>query len=102
MRYCNQVEPLAISSGEFRCMNSQMLVRYEVEDESDGGIALPDLDSWWAHVYRVGPDCVVQVGDRVYMQAHRGENINLSDGEFTMVDEAHALLVDYESRTETK
>jgi len=94
MRTKTQIEPLKVSSKDFTPIKSQMLVLYERPDRSDGGIiySRPD-ETWFADVIRVGPDCKVKVGERVWMEMYRGENIDLADGEFTIVDEKQALAV---------
>ena len=92
MRYCGQVEPHKIPSKSFVPLSDQMLVKYIMETESDGGIIYgKEQDTWMADVIRVGPDCKVPAGCRVLMEAYRGDNINLSDGEFTVVSESNAL-----------
>jgi len=95
MRVCNQIEPLEMFSGQFTPISDQMLIRYEEETQSSGGIlyATPD-NTWWADVIRVGPMCSVEVGDRVLMQEFRGENVNMLDGEFTIAKESNALMVE--------
>lgn len=95
MRVCNQIEPLSIRSDQFTPLSDQMLIKYIEESESDGGIlyATPD-NTWWADVIRTGPLCSVRAGDKVLMMEFRGENINMSDGEFTIVNEKNALMVE--------
>ena len=95
MRVSTQTEPLSVNSDNFKPLGSQMLVKYEEDLESEGGIvyAVPD-NTWWAKVLRAGPDCTVAAGDRVLMAQYRGENINLLDGEFTVVNERDAMLVE--------
>ena len=95
MRVCNQIEPLSISSDKFTPLSDQMLIKYDERSQSDGGIlyAVPE-NTWWADVIRVGPLCSVVVGDRVLMMEYRGENVNMSDGEFTIANEKNALMVE--------
>jgi co-chaperonin GroES (HSP10) len=95
MRVSTQIEPLAIKSTDFTPLGAQMLVKYEEQTQSSGGIlySVPE-NTWWADVLRVGPDCSVEPGDRVLMQQYRGENIDMADGEFTIVDEKNALMVE--------
>lgn len=95
MRVCNQIEALPIMSGKFKPLSDQMLIKYDERTQSDGGIlySVPD-NTWWADVIRVGPLCSVEVGDRVLMQEFRGENVNMTDGEFTIANEKNALMVE--------
>ena len=95
MRSCTQIEPLSVNSDKFKPLGSQMLVKYEEDTESEGGIQyVVPSNTWWADVLRVGPECTVEAGDRVLMAEYRGENINLIDGEFTVVNERDAMLVE--------
>lgn len=91
MRHNSQIEPLDIKSSEFSPIGSQFLGKYIVETESAGGILMPEQDTWWAEVIRIGPDCTVAVGEKVLMQQYQGENIDLSDGQYTIFDESFAL-----------
>ena len=92
MRTCSQIEPLDVCSIEFKPLGSQFLGRYDERTESDGGIlyAVPD-NTWWADVIVAGPDCTVKAGERVLMDKYRGENINFSDGQFTILNERDGL-----------
>ncbi len=94
MRVCSQIEPLAVDSSTFVPLGSQFLGQYDERTESEGGIlyAVPD-NTWWAKAVSVGPLCEIEVGQMVLMDKYRGENINFSDGEFTILDEKQALAV---------
>ncbi len=94
MRSCNQIEPLKFKSKYFSPFGSQFLGKYIMETESAGGILMPEQDTWWARVVRVGPDCTVKVGEKVLMSKYRGDNINFADGQFTILDEADALCAE--------
>jgi co-chaperonin GroES (HSP10) len=95
MRVTSQIEPIKVSSKDFTPLGAQMLVKYEEQTCSSGGIiySTPE-NTWWAEVFSVGPGCSVEVGDRVLMMQYRGENIDMSDGEFTIVEEKNALMVE--------
>jgi co-chaperonin GroES (HSP10) len=83
-----------IKSSQFNPLFSQMLIRYDRDTESEGGIkyAKPET-TWYGTVIRVGPDCTVGCGDRIFMSKYRGENLTMEDGEFTLVDQKDALAV---------
>ena len=94
MRVCNQIEPLEVPSTSFIPLGSQFLGKYDERKESDGGIVYAKAENtWWAEVVTVGPDCSFEARDRVLMSQYRGENINFSDGEFTILNETDALMV---------
>ena len=94
MRVNSQIESLGVPSSKFTPLGTQMLIRYEEKTESDGGIlySTPE-NTWWADVIRVGPGCSVDIGERVLMQSYRGENVDFSDGSFTIVNEREAMAV---------
>ncbi len=94
MRTCNQIEPLSISSKDFKPLGSQFLGRYIMETESAGGILMPEQDTWWAEVVCVGPDCTIVPGEKALMKQYRGENINFKDGSFTIFNETDALCAE--------
>ena len=95
MRVTTQIEPIKVASTDFTPLGAQMLVKYEEQTCSTGGIIFSTPENtWWAEVFCVGPDCSVEPGDRVLMQQYRGENIDMSDGEFTIVEEKNALMVE--------
>jgi len=94
MRVCNQIEPLKISSDKFKPLGTQFLGKYDERTKSEGGIhyAKPE-NTWWATVIVAGPDCTVKKGEQVLMSEYRGENLNFSDGNFTILNEADGLAV---------
>ena len=94
-RTCTQIEPLDISSSQFRPLGSQFLGKYDEKTASEGGIlyVTPD-NTWWADVIVAGPDCTVKAGDRMLMNKYRGDNVNFADGEFTILNETDGLAVD--------
>ncbi len=94
MRHTNQIEPMAISSKDFKPLGSQFLGQYVMQTESDGGILMPEQDTWWAKVVRVGPDCTVKIGEKVLMSKYRGDNIDFTDGKFTVLSESDGLCVE--------
>ncbi len=94
MRYSGQVEPLLISSKDFRPIGSQFLSKYIMQTESEGGILMPEQDTWWANVICTGPDCTIKAGEKVLMNKYRGNNIDFADGEFTILSEKDALCVE--------
>ena len=94
MRHTGQNEPLQIKSTDFQPLGSQFLGRYIMETESEGGILMPEQDTWWARVVRVGPDCTVEVGEKVLMTKYRGDNVDLADGKFTIFNETDALCAE--------
>lgn len=97
MRVETQIEPLGILSKEFKPLGSQFLAVYDEETESEGGIIYAVAENtWWATVVVSGPDCTVVCGDSVLMSKYRGENISMSDGKFTILDEKDALAVQEE------
>jgi len=65
-----------------------------MESESAGGILMPEQDTWWTEVFRVGPDCTVKVGEKVLMNKYRGDNVNFKDGQFTIFNETDALCAE--------
>ncbi len=85
---------MKISSKEFTPLGSQFLGQYEMETESEGGILMPEQDTWWAKVVRVGPDCAIKVGEKVLMSKYRGDNIDFEDGKFTVFSEKDALCAE--------
>lgn len=88
------IQPLEINSSDFVPIGRQLLINYERKEASDGGIiyAKPET-TWEADVIRVGPECSCVIGDRIMMTVYRGENIDMLDGEFTIVGEADVLCV---------
>ena len=94
MRHTNQVEPMAISSKDFKPLGDQFLGQYEMETESEGGILMPEQDTWWAKVFCVGSDCTVKIGEKVLMSEYRGDNIDFADGKCTILSEKDALCVE--------
>lgn len=94
MRHTNQTTPLDLLSKDFVPLGSQFLGRYIMETESSGGILMPEQDTWWAEVFRVGPDCTVKVGEKVLMNKYRGDNIDMADGKFTILNETDALCAE--------
>lgn len=93
-RYSSQIEPLKCKSSDFSPLGSQFLGLLERKTESDGGIRLATADTtWWVDVVRVGPECTIKAGERVLVEEFRGENLDLSDGEFTLLDEKQCLAV---------
>jgi co-chaperonin GroES (HSP10) len=85
---------MKISSKDFLPLGSQFLGKYIMETESEGGIFMPEQDTWWAEVHRVGPDCSVRVGEKVLMNKYRGDNIDMADGRFTILNESDALCAE--------
>ncbi len=94
MRYSGQVEAMKISSKDFTPLGSQFLGMYIMETESAGGILMPEQDTWWARVVCVGPECTIEVGEKVLMNKYRGDNIDLEDGKFTVLNEKDALCAE--------
>ena len=93
MRVKTQINALPVTSDKFTPIGSQMLIKYEEKRTTDGGIIYPKPEqTWWADVISVGPQCEVEAGNRVLMEAYRGDNVDLEDGEFTIVNERDALL----------
>ncbi len=95
MRHTSQIEALPITSTQFHPIGTQFLALYEEKTQSDGGIlyASPE-DTWWSTVVVAGPDCEVLVGERVLMEPYRGENIDMLDGKFVLLDEKQGLAVE--------
>ena len=92
MRYCSQVEAFDIPSNKFLPLSDQMLVSYIMEEESKGGILYGSKqDTWQADVVCVGPNCTISAGSRILLEEYRGDNIDLSDGKFTVVSEKNVL-----------
>ena len=93
-RYSSQIEPLDVSSTDFKPLGGQFLGSMERKQVSDGGIiyAVPET-TWWVDVAAVGPDCDFAPGDCVLVEEFRGENIDLLDGEFTIFNDANCLAV---------
>lgn len=85
---------MQISSKDFTPLGSQFLGIYIMETESEGGVLMPEQDTWWATVVRVGPDCTVKVGEKVLMSKYRGDNVDLKDGNFTILNEKDALCAE--------
>jgi co-chaperonin GroES (HSP10) len=94
MRYCGQIEPFNIVSSQFKPLGGQFLGQYIMETESEGGILMPEQDTWWAKVIRVGPRCTVKVGEKVLMHKYKGDNVDLKDGKFTVLNENDALCAE--------
>ena len=94
MRHTNQIEPMKISSKDFKPLGDQFLGQYIMQTESEGGVLMPEQDTWWARGVRVGPDCTIKVGEKVLMNQYRGDNIDLQDGEFTILSEKDALCAE--------
>jgi co-chaperonin GroES (HSP10) len=88
-----QIEALKISSKEFTPLPGQVLIEYDRDTESEGGIkyARPET-TWYGTVLRTGSDGVKE-GERVFVSQFRGENIMFSDGEFTMIQYTDILAV---------
>ena len=95
MRYTSQIEPMDITSENFTPLGTQFLGKYKMELKSEGGILYgkPE-DTWWAKVIRVGPDCEIEIGQHVLMSQYRGENIDMQDGRFVILDEKDAMAVE--------
>ena len=94
MRYSGQVEPMEIPSKKFTPLGSQFLGMYIMETKSDGGIVMLGQDTWWSKVVCVGPDCTIEVGEKVLMNKYRGENIDFKDGKFVVLSETDALCAE--------
>jgi co-chaperonin GroES (HSP10) len=94
MRASNQIQPLSITSNEFKPLGSQFLGKYIMETESAGGILMPEQDTWWAEVFVVGPDCTIKPGEKALMSKYRGDNINFKNGSFTIFNETDALCAE--------
>ena len=85
---------MEISSKDFKPLGDQFLGQYIMETESGGGILMPEQDTWWAKVIRVGLDCTVKIGEKVLMNKYRGDNIDFADGAFTILSEKDALCAE--------
>ncbi len=95
MEVITQITAIDCTVAKFTPLAAQLLIKYERDKESDGGILYANEENtWWADVIRVGPDATVSAGDRVFMSLYRGENVSFLDGDFAIVEEKDALLVE--------
>lgn len=88
-----QIEAFKISSKEFTPLDGQVLIKYDRDTESEGGIqyAKPET-TWYGTVVRSGDDGVKE-GERVFVSQFRGLNFDFEDGEFTMIMYSDILAV---------
>ncbi len=86
--------PIDIRRTQYKPIGKQLLIDYIRDTETEGGILIPETNSWYADVLAVADDCTeVKVNDRVLMSVYRGQNITFEDGTYTIVDEKDALGV---------
>jgi co-chaperonin GroES (HSP10) len=66
----------------------------ERNTESEGGIKyyIPET-TWFADVVKAGENCYAKVGERIFISEYRGQNFDMEDGQFTVVDECAVLCV---------